>query len=260
MKNAIINKLTLVFFALGIFAFQGCTSDDDNSGSDNPPAAKGNAELKLDHVWGPAEINFEINTELTHPATSEAITFTKLRYYVSNVVLQKSDGSDWVEEESYHIVDLESEQTNLQLQGIPAGDYVGISFIIGVDSTRNVSGAQTGALDPAENMFWSWNSGYIFIKAEGNSPASTDGSFTYHIGGFSGPNSAIREVSLDFDENTLRIAPNTEPSVHLMANVARFWHGGISLGEMSNVHMPGSNASILATNFSGGFRFDHIHN
>ncbi len=260
MKNAIKNKLVLLFFAFGILMFQACSEDDDNNIDESPSAAEGNIELKFDHVWGPAEANFELNTEYTHPATSEAITFTKLRYYVSNVVFQKSDGSEWREDQSYHIVDVASDDTNLRLQNIPAGDYVGVSFIIGVDSARNVSGAQTGALDPAENMFWSWNSGYIFIKAEGNSPASVDGSFTYHLGGFSEPNSAIREVSLDFGESTLRIAPNTEPAVHLMANAARFWHGGISLNDMSNVHMPGSNASILATNFAGGFRFDHIHN
>jgi hypothetical protein len=64
---------------------------------------------------------------------------------------------------------------------VPAGTYTGMYLTMGVDSARNVSGAQEGALDPANGMFWSWTSGYIMIKAEGLSPQGAGGSFTYHL-------------------------------------------------------------------------------
>jgi len=46
-------------------------------------------------------------------------------------------------------------------------------------------------------MFWTWNSGYIFFKLEGNSPVSTqpNGKIEYHIGGFQSPTSAIRKYT-----------------------------------------------------------------
>ena len=53
---------------------------------------------------------------------------------------------------------------------MPAGNYNSLSFLLGVDSMHNVSGAQTGALDPANDMFWTWNSGYVMAKMEGASP------------------------------------------------------------------------------------------
>jgi hypothetical protein len=51
-------------------------------------------------------------------------------------------------------------------------DITGIRFLLGVDSARNVSGIQTGALDPARGMFWTWNSGYVMAKIEGSSPSA----------------------------------------------------------------------------------------
>jgi hypothetical protein len=61
-----------------------------------------------------------------------------------------------------------------------------MEFMIGVDSARNNSGAQTGALDPTNGMFWSWSTGYIMAKFEGTSaqsPAAAN-ALKFHIGGF----------------------------------------------------------------------------
>jgi hypothetical protein len=108
-------------------------------------------------------------------------------------------------------------------------------------------------------MFWSWNTGYIFIKAEGTSPQASSGNFTYHIGGFAGANNAIRTVTLPFN-GELRVRANAEPSIHFNVNAARFWHGGIQLADLSTIHMPGANAALIATNFQGAFSVDHLHN
>lgn len=258
-----MNTSKLALFGLifsTVLTLSSCSNDDNNNDNTPPAEVKGDMEIKFDHVWGPAQTPFSIDSEYTHPATGESITFSTLRYYISNVKLHKNDGSTQSEEESYHLVNASSSDARIRVENIPGGDYTGVSFLIGVDSLRNVSGAQTGALDPAENMFWSWNSGYIFIKAEGASPVASEETFIYHIGGFAGENAALREVYLSFGDANLRVSPDALPSAHVKVNTARFWHGGISLAEMSNVHMPGANASLLATNFSGGFVFDHIHN
>jgi hypothetical protein len=262
--NTLFLMLSNKYLVMGLIAMtiglSSCNDDDDNQTTDPAPEMIGTAEVKFDHVWGPSAAPFALNTALTHPATGEEITFTKLRYYISNVRFHKTNGETYIQPESYYIVDASSPEAHISIADIPAGSYTGISYYLGVDSTRNVSGAQTGALDPAEGMFWSWNSGYIFVKAEGQSPASPTSGFVYHIGGFAGVNSAIREMHHDFGSATLDVSPGAVPQVHLMVNAARFWHGGISLADMSNVHMPGANASMLATNFAGGFMFDHIHN
>ncbi|MFN3916540.1 MAG: MbnP family protein [Flavobacteriales bacterium] len=241
------------------------TKDDGSCEYDQPAPTPttGTLELKFEHVWGPSGATFSMNTALVHPSTSEELTFQTLKYYITNIKLKKTDGTWWTQTESYYLVDASSAAIpSFTIQGVPAGDYTDIKYMIGVDSTRNVSGAQSGALSTSNGMFWSWNSGYIFIKAEGLSPDSPNGAFTYHIGGFRDANNtnAIRINSQNLAAATLAVAPNASPSVHFKVNVARFWHGGLSVSTLNNVHMPGANALILADNFQGAINVDHIHN
>ncbi|MFN3952720.1 MAG: MbnP family protein [Thermaurantimonas sp.] len=245
-------------FAFSSLFIISCSKDDKVD--DNPADLKGTVEIKFEHVWGPNAAPFALNQELTHPS-GQKMTFTTLRYYISNIRLKKADGTEWVQPESYYIVDAaQTPEAKISIAEVPAGDYVEISFLIGVDSLRNTSGAQVGALSPEHGMFWSWNTGYIFIKAEGNSPDSPTGTFVYHIGGFSGMHNAIRDRTISFNGGRLMVKPNAVPSIHLMVNAARFWHGGVQLSQVHKVHMPGANASMLATNFQGAITFDHLHN
>lgn len=250
--------------AISVAFISSCNTDTDEKPDPTPaPETKGSMHIKFDHVWGPAQEGFDLNTQLTHPASGEELTFTKLRYYISNISMQNANGSTWTQAESYHIIDAEhlaGGEVALDLFDIPSGSYTSISYMIGVDSLRNVSGVQSGALDPAEGMFWSWNTGYIFIKAEGESNAAENGSFTYHLGGFEGPYKASSEKYHDFQGATLDVSPDANPSVHIVVNAARFWHGGLSTAQTPMVHMPGEMASTLASNFTSGFVFDHVHN
>jgi hypothetical protein len=245
---------------LGLLAltFTSCEKDEKDN---TPPATTRDVVLKFEHIWGPNGPAFDLGTEYSHPLTDQLITFTTLRYYISNVVFVRQDGSEWAETESYYIVDVSNpDKTNLTIKNVPVGEYKGVKYTIGVDSTRNTSGVQTGALDPAEGMFWSWNTGYIFIKAEGNSPSATGERFIYHLGGFVGDQNAINTRSFDFGQSLLNVQANASTSVHFIVNAARFWHGGVSLEDVSTVHMPGPNAVSMAANFSNGILFDHVHN
>ncbi len=69
-------------------------------------------------------------------------------------------------------------------------------FLLGVDSLHNVSGAQTDALDPAKDMFWTWNTGYVMAKLEGNSPSSAlvNNKYEFHVGGFSGKYNVLKKI------------------------------------------------------------------
>jgi hypothetical protein len=253
-------KNTLFMLALAGIAFTSCKKDDDDNNNNGGDGTTGKLELKFDHGWGPAHLPFSLNAALTHPMTQEEITFTTLRYYLTNIQLHRPDGSVWTEEESYRIVDVAGNSIpTLTMENVPSGRYNKITFMIGVDSLRNTSGAQTGALDPAENMFWSWTTGYIFIKAEGVSPSAPQNMFVYHLGGFEGPNNAIRTRTLEFGGAHVDIASNARPSIHFKVNAARFWHGGISLNDINMIHMPGPDAVTLANNFIGAFSFDHVH-
>jgi hypothetical protein len=139
-------------------------------------------------------------TKFYKNSSNESFTVTKFNYYVTNVRLKKEDGTYYEEPQSYHLIKHIDAVNGFSINDVPAGKYVGYEFLLGVDSLHNVSGAQSGALDPANQMFWDWNTGYIYLKLEGRyaSAAVGDGEFAIHVGGFQAPFSCLQKVSLSF--------------------------------------------------------------
>ncbi|MBK8625192.1 MAG: hypothetical protein IPN86_06430 [Saprospiraceae bacterium] len=244
----------LIFSTFLFLTFTSCKKEDDQP-------KQGEVTIEFDHVWGSAEGEFSLNKELTHPMLGEKMTFTLFKYYVSNVRLKAKDGSWYTMPESYFIVDADASGSNkVVVPNVPGGEYTDVEMMFGVDSLRNASGAQTGALDPAKGMFWSWNSGYIMVKAEGTAPTSTDGTFAFHLGGFKGENKVQTVKSYNFGTTALVVDGEREAEIHMLANPARLWHGAEKLAVKSKNHMPNALAKSMTTNFYDVVRFDHIHN
>ncbi|MBS1622568.1 MAG: hypothetical protein JST83_01010 [Bacteroidetes bacterium] len=129
----------------------------------------------------------------------EDFTVSKLRYYISNISVTDKQHHILTEKEGFYLIDENDPSSfKIELHQIPKGAYDSISFTIGVDSIHNCSGAQTGALDPVNGMFWTWNTGYIFFKMEGKSSVSKSpgGIYEYHIGGYKEPSNCIRTIRL----------------------------------------------------------------
>lgn len=251
--------LTILLLAASIFSLgslQSCKPEDDPP----TPATEADFTLQFNHVFGMSQEVFELNKQLIHPKTGDTMIFTKLKYYISNIQLKKSDGSWWVQPESYHLVDLGAgDNFKLTIKDVPVGTYSAMRFMHGVDSTRNVSGAQEGALSISNNMFWGWNSGYIMLKAEGNSPQATNGNFAYHLGGFSGDFNVITEKEAEFGSSSLEIKGDSKPTVHMMVNPAKLWH---TVGSMTGIpnaaHAPSEMTTDMAIDIFGWTNFKEI--
>ncbi|WP_051718704.1 MbnP family protein [Hymenobacter sp. IS2118] len=195
MKYFFISART---FALAALALVGCKKDPEVVVS---PAQVGTLTLAFTQIVGLALLTLGSRTYST-PA-GDQFKITTFRQYLSNVKLTKADGSTYAVPDSYYLLDAAVPASQLlALKDIPVGDYQSVSFTVGVDSARNVAGAQTGALDPNNGMFWTWNSGYIYTKLEGTSPQAAraagvaEGGLVFHIGGFKAPNNTIRSVTL----------------------------------------------------------------
>jgi hypothetical protein len=147
---------------------------------------------------------------------------------------------------------------------VPFGNYKAIEFMIGVDSTRNVSGAQTGALDVSNGMFWDWNSGYIMAKFEGTSPQSSasGNNLKFHIGGFSGVNNSLKTVSPSFNGDTAKVSSTITPGIHLSNNLLEWFQSPtvIDFSTTNVIMMPGAQAKTIADNYADMFTVEHIHN
>lgn len=247
---------TLACLSFLTVAFSACTDDADVT----TPAA-GTLDVEVDHLVGNVPLVLHTGTYTT--SSGQQFTVSTFNYYLSNIKLRKADGTEYAEPESYHLLKHSDAATRaFTLTNVPAGDYTGFTFTIGVDSARNVSGAQTGALDPSNGMFWEWNSGYIYTKLEGSSPqAGGNKQLLFHIGGFKKPNNTIRTVSPSLNGATIQIRKDRTPTVHLAADVLKMFTGPntIDFSTLSNT-MGGSNSVKVADNQAAGmFRVDHVH-
>ncbi len=248
-------KNILSILSLAALLFLGATSCNKNKDK-----ATGELEIAFEHVWGMNEDAFSLNTDYVHPMNNEALNFSTFKYYVSNIILTKEDGTQWKDSNSYYLIDLSKPASlKLALSKVPVGTYKSMTYTLGVDSLRNVSGAQTGALSTANGMFWNWNSGYIMLKAEGTSPASSLGSFAYHLGGFSGVNNIVTSKTVNFDTEKLLINDEHACEIHMKANPAKLFHND-AIANGANVMMPGARAKTMSFNFYGAVVFEHLHN
>jgi len=147
-----------------------------------------------------------LDSVLYKNSLQQEYTLSRFRYYICNIRLKAVSGKEFISN-GYYLVDEEvSLSKKLFLSDVPIGTYSEISFTLGVDSVRNCSGLQTGALDPAKGMFWAWNTGYIFLKLEGNSSHSKSPGhlLEYHIGGYKSPSNCIRNIQLRFPLTTFK--------------------------------------------------------
>ncbi|MFZ1704758.1 MAG: MbnP family protein [Saprospiraceae bacterium] len=246
-------NISLLLFVVFFTHFISCEKNEDNT------LQNGSVSLNIDHVFGTTGDAFILNKEYTHPRLNEKMTFNKFRYYISNIKLKNVDGTWYSVPESYYLVDLEKLKGNvIDLKDIPGGEYTDIEWMYGVDSTRNVSGAQTGVLDPVNDMFWSWNTGYIMLKAEGTSPDAQGGSFSFHLGGFKGEYKI--QSTHQYAIGKLIVDGDREAEIHMIANPAQLWHAADKLSIKSSQMAPGVVAKTMSSTFYSGVTFDHIHN
>lgn len=238
------------FLTACLFLFAACRKDT---------VEQGTMELEFRNVAGNQPLT--LNTATYQNAEGENFTISAFKYYLSNFSLVKMDNSEVKLPAAYFLVDQANEASRIIKLAAPKGEYRAVKFLVGVDSTRNVSGAQTGALDVVHGMFWSWNSGYIMAKLEGHSPASTapENRLTFHIGGFRKENSALQEVLLTAPIS-LTVESGRLPQLMIDANALAWFNQPfpIKFATTSTIHVPGEDAAKIAANYRNMFRITSV--
>lgn len=260
MKNYILWAALLGVFSLIVVA--SCKKDEDDS-------TVGALEFKFEHRAGAEALVFNKDYTL---ASGETARFTKVKYYLSNFVLVKDDGTEVVvpKDKSYFLLDHEIPSSLIfKVDSVPLGSYKGLKFIIGVDSAKSTApvNQRKGVLDEAGaggDMYWTWNSGYIFIKVEGSTPQTP---FQFHIGGYGGYNPAaptinnIKQVNLTVPDQSAVVHSGQTSHFHLFVDILEFFKNPntIRIEDNPYVHFtPGSTA--IADNYADMFRIEYVKN
>ena len=192
----------------------------------------------------------------------EPYRVTKFKYYISNIGLLNPVGRQ-KEISGYHLIDAAVPASQGFSFKIKAGEYHSIFFLAGVDSARNCSGAQTGALDPMNDMFWTWNSGYVMAKLEGRSAVSSsiNNRMEYHIGGYKGVNRVLQEVMISAATPIL-IREGKTTEVIIETDLSKWWQVGnpVTIKETPICATPGELAGKIAVNYRNMFTLQSIKN
>ncbi len=189
-----------------------------------------NVTIKMQHSVG--ETPVEENKIQYVNAAGNTYSFSTLKYYLSNGVLVKDDGTEYKLNNYTLINALDATKQKISVPSLPAGKYTSLRLLLGVDNVRNHTGAQDGDLDPSNGMIWTWSTGYIFLKHEGSMIDNTGNTvgFSYHYAldksaaevtipiTLNAVAGGTNTITLNFDVNALYDTPtydfNTNRYVH----------------------------------------------
>lgn len=180
------NKLSIFAISLllsSVILFAGCKKDPEV-----PENTMQQLSFHIHNNVGNQEADY---SSTFSDATGRKFSLTDYRYYLSNIVLIKADGSELPLTDVVLLVNPANH--DYVLAEVPTGDYKGLTMLYGLDSVTN---HQDPATYPADNplsiqspgIHWDWNSGYIFSKIEGLCDTSlaangqADFQFFYHVG------------------------------------------------------------------------------
>lgn len=128
-------------------------------------ATDGTVNLIFEHVVDGEEVI--LNDYVYTCAAGYDFSVIRLKYYVSNFVLTRDDGTEYrLDEVHYRELGVDATRM-LELVDVPPGTYTSLSFIHGIDEDTNVPGGLPNTITNI-NMEWPLDPpGYHYMKFEG---------------------------------------------------------------------------------------------
>lgn len=258
-------KYTLLSI-VSLYLFLASCSNDNVS----PISKKGGSViLKIDNVIG--NQNLEFDTPYTI-ASGEKYTIKKLKYYISNIQFVKSDGSITTlqQDSSYFLLDESNTASlTLYLPQVELGRYSAIRLMIGVDSAKSMSPLEKrrGVLDMSglgQDMYWTWNQGYIFFKMEGiyTDFSGKNDDYTYHIGGFGNNGSSlnnIKIITIPLGSTECEVSEDKKLTINIKSDISKVFNGKKEITIVDHPIITFSPFSVdIANNYSEMMSFSSL--
>ncbi len=179
-----------------------------------------------------------------------SISLSRAQLYLSEIELVKLDGSTYVipNNKIFKILD----QETFEAGEVPVGNYKGIKFKVGVNSSinSNVPSAMADSNIFKHTEMWMNNTvqpdGYAFLNVQGTIDTTSDLSgtmvpFTYKIGS----NANFKQVTMP--EKNFSIQENQAEYAHIKINYNKLFHG-VQLNNINNLSVltVGDNSGAVA--------------
>jgi len=241
--------------------------------NDDPKTVK--VWVKVHHVFGNEQLRLDDVSLRTGGDVGgvggvggQTVSVSRLAYLVSGVRLIGADGAKVGGVDKAVFINASADRDSFEVTGVPAGNYTGLEFDIGLSPEVNHSDpavyAPDHALNPLVNgLHWGWQGGYVFMAIEGRYqlPGDALGGYSYHIGN----DARLMHVSLKREMDT-----TGDRLLTVVFDVARVFGGsGAGGGETIAIrHEDGSDsthsgegdllAPRLAANVAGAFALTSV--
>lgn len=261
-----------IYTLIGLLITGLLSSCDDDDKMD--PEMPGKVSLMLENKFGDA--NIDLSSTFTS-SKGDKITFSGFEYIISNVELIKEDGSIYAVPDSYYFMGqrsgTDSKREMIEITDIPAGNYKGIKFYVGVDpeTNANTDNYEKGELEGGVGMDWGWASGYKFIRWDGsyfNNAENKDVNFSFHIG----TDANFKLISNEFGK-TITINDDMTSQIHFEVMADKVFDAvglneiGLNFPPPADVKTftgvmvgPEDKATAIANAYAEMFMLHHVHN
>ncbi len=204
--------------------------------------------LQFDHLWYGQLL---IKNKVYQDAQGNNQSFKKLKYYISHVQLKKANGKLQPVPGIYLVDAFGKDSIITQVQ---AAKYTGVQFVLGVDSAIHVAGVQDGDLDPLNDMYWAWNTGFVNFKMEATANGSTgdQNRLEYHIGGFRKGENTQRLIVLNLDKE-VKAGKKKPGLIKINFNAAALTTQKLLVANNPQVMKPGRVAMLIADEVQKAF-------
>jgi hypothetical protein len=184
-----MRRSALLIVSFLVVALVSCRKDDDNPA----PVHKG-VEINLSYTIDGYALLFD--TIMYDNDAGNKYGVTRLHYYLSAFEFISSSGTVYSYDSIFYVDAQSGTNAQFEFPQLPAGSYTKLKFLIGLDSSHNVSYSLPNTVENA-NMAWPDNmgGGYHFMKLEGNFVNQQVYGFAMHLGN----NRNI--VAINIDEN-----------------------------------------------------------
>lgn len=227
-------------------------------------AGAGVVALKIGFVFDGQEL--QLGTNYT-TSGGDVVQFSEVRYWLTGLTLVAEDESTFTVPGGYYLMEVRGAQDVdngtsatitlpaarrelINLSGVPAKTYKGITFNVGVDATYNDNlSKSTGELNILQNMTssaWMWFTSYIFTKTHGT--FGDGASFAWD----NGTNADLRNVSVTLPAG-VTVASAAPAAINLSADIASVFTG-LKPSETATIDASTADArATLANNWATAF-------
>lgn len=212
---------SLFVFGLLVLVLTGC----DRCNPEPPETLLGTARMNLELAWGDEPYALE---QVVTDHNGYPVRLDNLQLYLAPVAF-RIDG-EWFEGADVSLIDFSVHAQHIE-STLNAGTYDAVRFGMGLPPEINAD------IDPASypnshplsvigsaGMFWTWASGYIFVKYEGKFALESGTQLLDPVSYHCGTDASYRTVTLEFPE-PLVIASETTSTLTLTLDAAKALNG-----------------------------------